>query len=84
MEQTFDEDEIVSYDGENCYNKNIDGEYVCISCGKLFVKKDKMRRHWEEVHSGIKYPCDQCSYTSKRKDKLKSHIQNKHPVQEQV
>merc|ERR1719450_993736 len=42
-----------------------------------------MRRHWDDVHSGIKYPCDQCSFVSKRKDKLNAHIKNKHSVLQQ-
>lgn len=72
-------DDLGSY-GENCYDRNENGEYACNYCGKIFTKRHKMKRHWDEVHTGIKYPCDQCSFMSKRKEKLNNHIKKKHPV----
>ena len=63
---------------DNDFTKNESDEFVCNRCGKIFQSRQKMKRHWNDVHSGIKLSCDQCNYMCARKDNLNSHIRNKH------
>ena len=69
--------ETVAFSG-NDFTKNESDEFVCNRCGKIFQSRKKMKRHWNDVHSGIKLSCDQCNYMCARKDNLNSHIRNKH------
>ena len=71
------EGELATFNDSN-YTKNDSQEFVCNSCNKVFQKRQKMRRHWHDVHSGIKFSCDQCDYTTSRKENLNTHVKKKH------
>ena len=46
------------------------GEYECQTCGKLFKRKDQLKRH-TETH--IRIVCEICLKQLKSKDGLKAH-----------
>ena len=54
------------------------GNFECNTCRKEFSKRSNIRKHWIDVHSGIRFPCNQCSYMAKRRDNLSKHIKRKH------
>jgi len=65
-------------------NNGVDGSrssrepVTCTDCGKTFVNKEKLKRHFL-IHTGEKpYQCDECESKFTRKDKLDSHKNVKH------
>lgn len=65
-------------------NKNEDGEnpkpFECTLCGRSFKRQDKLRRHYQEVHDGIReeHQCPACEKKFHRKYKLNRHISEVH------
>ena len=58
------------------YNKT---PHFCEECGKSFSRKDKVKRHWQSVHTKEKpFKCDICPYDSARRDKLTKHLRTVH------
>ena len=50
----------------------------CPDCGKDFLDKYTMTRHYKTIHQTKRYSCDQCDYKSSRNDHLNEHIKTKH------
>ena len=50
----------------------------CPDCGKEFIKRSIMSRHYKTVHKPVNYSCDKCDFKSSRNDSLNHHIQTKH------
>ncbi|KAM3177054.1 hypothetical protein ACTXT7_005260 [Hymenolepis weldensis] len=76
----------------NRVNINLDGEihelpgdgspiklFECSLCGKIFNRRDKVKRHLSELHHGIKrHQCATCFRLFSRNDKLVRHIMTVH------
>ncbi|VDL14799.1 unnamed protein product [Hymenolepis diminuta] len=76
----------------NRVNINLDGEihelpgdgspiklFECSLCGKVFNRRDKVKRHLSELHHGIKrHQCATCFRLFSRNDKLVRHIMTVH------
>lgn len=55
-------------------------ESRCTVCGKVFAKRDHLKRH-ELTHSDLRpHKCHICQSTFKRKDKLTAHVSSAHGV----
>ncbi|KAL5960696.1 Zinc finger and BTB domain-containing protein 45 [Taenia solium] len=53
--------------------------FECSLCGKVFNRRDKVKRHLSELHHGIKrHQCVTCSRLFSRNDKLVRHIMTVH------
>ncbi|VDL90454.1 unnamed protein product [Schistocephalus solidus] len=53
--------------------------FECSLCGKVFNRRDKVKRHLSELHHGIKsYQCATCARAFSRNDKLVRHIMTVH------
>ena len=57
---------------------NVNSNYECEPCQKIFTRKDVLTRHIQSKHDGIKYACDQCEYQTTQQGHLDRHIQSKH------
>lgn len=51
----------------------IDGEYGCSQCSKLFKTTTKLKRHELRVHS-LGFVCDLCNYSTGSSYNLKRHL----------
>nr|CDS27533.1 zinc finger and btb domain containing protein [Hymenolepis microstoma] len=53
--------------------------FECSLCGKIFNRRDKVKRHLSELHHGIKrHQCATCFRLFSRNDKLVRHIMTVH------
>jgi KRAB domain-containing zinc finger protein len=52
--------------------KNVEKEYKCLECGKIFSKYHNLNQH-KRVHEGRIYRCLQCPSTYKSQNGLKKH-----------
>ena len=58
--------------------RDINGQFECEPCQKMFTSKTGLNYHTESVHQGVKYACDQCNYKASTQSNLSRHIQSKH------
>ncbi|BHF83242.1 hypothetical protein SprV_0802638400 [Sparganum proliferum] len=54
-----------------------DAKHICPTCGRAFVREDKLRRHIRSIHSDERpFVCEVCSKAFARKDKLQEHARH--------
>ncbi|KAK4468608.1 hypothetical protein MN116_007798 [Schistosoma mekongi] len=52
-------------------------KHMCDTCGRSFVREDKLKRHVMSIHTAEKpHVCHICSKAFSRKDKLKDHLKH--------
>ncbi|CAI2732434.1 unnamed protein product [Schistosoma spindalis] len=52
-------------------------KHICDTCGRSFVREDKLKRHVMSIHTAEKpHVCHICSKAFSRKDKLKDHLKH--------
>ena len=51
---------------------------ICSICDFMTSRKDKLKRHIQVAHEGIRYKCDGCDYQATRKEHLTRHFNNFH------
>jgi hypothetical protein len=62
------------------YEKNADGDYVCLHCSAVKKKQSTMHMHYKANHDGsLKHKCKDCNYETATKQSLDKHIQARHP-----
>ena len=54
------------------------GKYACNMCNKIYVNKDKLKKHKLVGHYGFTFDCNQCSSSFSSRDLLKGHISSAH------
>ena len=64
-------------------SQHIGVEYKCNQCEFTVEKRQTLRDHKKEKHTGIKpgvtwFRCPQCDFKTEQKDNLKDHIENIH------
>jgi DNA-directed RNA polymerase subunit RPC12/RpoP len=59
--------------------KNVEKEYKCLECGKIFSNYRKFYHH-TKIHEGIIYRCVQCPSTYKSKSGIKRHLRTQHEL----
>ena len=53
----------------------------CQDCGKQFTQKDKLTKHINSIHKGIKYKCKQCDKEYKTASHRSTHVKSLHHEQ---
>lgn len=54
-----------------------EAKHICNTCGRAFVREDKLRRHFRSVHSNERpFVCEVCNKAFARKDKLQEHAKH--------
>ncbi|VDM31169.1 unnamed protein product [Hydatigera taeniaeformis] len=54
-----------------------EAKHICNTCGRAFVREDKLRRHFRSVHSNERpFICEVCTKAFARKDKLQEHAKH--------
>jgi KRAB domain-containing zinc finger protein len=61
--------------------KNVEKEYKCLECGKIFLHYRYLYEH-KKRHEGIIYRCVQCPSTYKSKNGLNLHLRTVHVLRE--
>ena len=56
------------------------GKHECLSCGKIFDTKQRVKRH-AELHLDMKVPCSICNKTFKTRNALSQHYDTAHKDQ---
>ena len=51
-----------------------DGKYKCLTCGKLQIRKGHMTEHVEIHIDGLSFPCHYCDKTFRSRSVLRDHI----------
>ena len=51
-----------------------DGKYKCLTCGKLQIRKGHMTEHVEIHIDGLSFPCQYCNKTFRSRSVLRDHI----------
>ena len=62
----------------NDISRNDKGKYQCPQCDYENKRSDKLKRHVETVHEGVRYPCNKCDYKSTTDFNLRKHQESKH------
>jgi DNA-directed RNA polymerase subunit RPC12/RpoP len=58
---------------------NVENEYKCLECGKIFSNYKKIYHH-KKVHEGIIYRCVECLSTYKSISSLNNHLKTQHEL----
>jgi len=62
------------------YQKDTNGNYVCIHCNVVKNNQSTMHMHYKANHDGaLKHKCKDCVYETSTKQGLDKHIDAKHP-----
>ena len=54
------------------------GKFACNMCNKIYVNKDKLKKHRLVRHYGFTFDCNECSSSFSSRDLLKGHIASAH------
>jgi KRAB domain-containing zinc finger protein len=65
----------------NVQRKQVEKEYKCLECGKIFPKYINLYQH-KKIHEGIIYRCVQCPSTYKSISGLKFHSNTQHELRQ--
>jgi KRAB domain-containing zinc finger protein len=60
--------------------KNVEKEYKCLECGKIFSNYHTFYQHNKKIHEGIIHRCAQCPSTYKSINGLKFHLRTEHEL----
>ena len=63
---------------EAMIQKEGDGRYSCLQCGKTAADKYKIKRH-AEIHLDMTHPCIVCQKMCKTRSALAMHYKREHP-----
>ena len=55
--------------------------HQCLQCDYKATKKDKLQRHKQSVHEGLRIQCPHCEYKATEKGHLRTHIKSIHEGQ---
>ncbi|CAH8541271.1 unnamed protein product [Schistosoma turkestanicum] len=64
----------------NWNNTGVKGEFLCLSCNKVFSQKALLLKH-RVMHEEPKHMCDTCGRSFVREDKLKRHVMSIHTAE---
>ena len=59
-------------------SRNVDGQWECAHCGKVFKTKQMVKRH-AEVHMAVTHQCIACYKVFKTRNALSTHYTRYHP-----
>jgi len=74
-EEMENQSDIIGFGNEGGIEKEKPGKHACTTCGKVFGKADKLKRHMN-VHKSEKekpFKCDECGKTFSSSSGLKTH-----------
>ena len=74
-EEMENQSDIIGFGNEGGIEKEKPGKHACTTCGKVFGKADKLKRHMN-VHKSEKekpFKCDECGKTVSSSSGLKTH-----------
>jgi len=58
------------------------GHHPCLNCGRSFSRKDSLRRHWLDVHMGVKnHECPVCHKKFAQRVVMRIHQAQVHGTQ---
>ena len=55
-----------------------DGRYRCLTCGKFTKNRGHMQEHIEVHIEGLNFPCPQCDKSFRGRGGLRKHVRNLH------
>ncbi|XP_023349595.1 zinc finger Y-chromosomal protein 1 isoform X1 [Eurytemora carolleeae] len=61
----------------NAHEKNLP-EIRCTECDYITHFRNKLTKHVQIAHKGVRFPCTQCDYKATEKSHLRRHIQSIH------
>ena len=56
--------------------KQADGKWMCLTCGRIYKNKGHLKEHVETHIDGLKFPCQNCDKVLRSRNTLRSHKNN--------
>ena len=61
---------------EKRMEKQADGKWLCLKCGRIYQRKGHLKEHVETHIDGLKFPCQNCDKVLRSRNTLRSHKNN--------
>ena len=58
---------------EKRMEKQDDGQWMCLTCGKIYKRKGHLKEHVETHIDGLKFPCQNCDKILRTRNNLRTH-----------
>ena len=58
---------------EKRMEKQADGKWMCLTCGRIYQRKGHLKEHVETHIDGLEFPCQNCDKVLRTRNNLRSH-----------
>ena len=71
--EKFENIEELDIEIEKRLEKQADGKWMCLTCGRIYKNKGHLKEHVETHIDGLKFPCQNCDKILRSRNNLRSH-----------
>ena len=71
--EKFENIEELDIEIEKRLEKQADGKWMCLTCGRIYKNKGHLKEHVETHIDGLKFPCQNCDKVLRSRNTLRSH-----------